>query len=203
MKTKPILIFLPLFLFLNILIGQPVEKFIKVLVAPDHSDWMYKKGEPVKFTISVLKNGNYVPNVKVKYELGEEKMEPIKSETLMLANGMQQINGGTMNKAGFLRLTAIAEVDGKEYRNLATAAFSPEEIKPTVQNPSDFDSFWATALQDLAKIPMDAKMTLIPERCTEKTLVYHVNIQNNLNHMPGPSSARKRRLYFSVTMEST
>jgi cephalosporin-C deacetylase-like acetyl esterase len=106
-------------------------------------------------------------------------MDPLKSETIILANGMQQINGGTLNKAGFLRLTAIAEVDGKEYRNLATAAFSPEEIKPTVQNPSDFDSFWATALQDLAKIPMDAKMTLLPERCTEKTLVYHVNIQNN------------------------
>ena len=60
MKIKPILIFLPLFLFLNILIGQPTEKFIKVLVAPDHSDWMYKKGEPVKFTISVLKNGKAV-----------------------------------------------------------------------------------------------------------------------------------------------
>lgn len=179
MKTKPFLIFLPLFLFLNILIGQPTEKFIKVLVAPDHSDWIYKKGEPARFTVSVLKNGNYVPNVKVKYELGEEKMDPIKTESLIMTSGTQQINGGTLNKAGFLRLTAIAEVDGKEYRNLATIAFSPEEIKPTVQLPADFDAFWASALQDLAKIPMDAKMTLIPERCTEKTLVYHVNIQNN------------------------
>jgi len=179
MKTKPFLIFLPLFLFLNILICQPTEKFIKVLVAPDHSDWIYKKGEPARFTVSVLKNGNYVPNVKVKYELGEEKMDPIKTESLIMTSGTQQINGGTLNKAGFLRLTAIAEVDGKEYRNLATIAFSPEEIKPTVQLPADFDAFWASALQDLAKIPMDAKMTLIPERCTEKTLVYHVNIQHN------------------------
>ena len=179
MKKFSFLLILNLFFSIAFLSGQPVEKFIKVIVAPDHSDWMYKKGEPVKFTISVLKNGNFVPNAKVKYEFGEEKMDPLKSETIILANGMQQINGGTLNKAGFLRLTAIAEVDGKEYRNLATAAFSPEEIKPTVQNPSDFDSFWATALQDLAKIPMDAKMTLLPERCTEKTLVYHVNIQNN------------------------
>ncbi len=179
MKKCSFLLVVNLFFSVTLLVGQPVEKFIKVIVAPDHSDWIYKKGESVKFTISVLKNGNFVPNVKVKYELGEEKMEPLKSETIVLANGMQQINGGTLNKAGFIRLTAIAEVEGKEYRNLATAAFSPEEIKPTVQNPSDFDSFWATALQDLAKIPMDAKMTLIPERCTEKTLVYHVNIQNN------------------------
>lgn len=179
MKTKPFFILLPVFLFLNILNGQPVEKFIKVLVAPDHSDWIYKKGEPARFTVSVLKNGNYVPNVKVRYELGEEKMDPLKTESLILTSGTQQINGGTLNKAGFLRLTALAEVDGKEYRNLATIAFSPEEIKPTVQHPADFDAFWASALQDLAKIPMDAKMTLIPERCTEKTLVYHVNIQNN------------------------
>ena len=92
MKKFSFLLVLNLFFSMSLLVGQPVEKFIKVLVAPDHSDWIYKKGESVKFTISVLKNGNYVPNVKVKYELGEEKMEPLKSETIVLANGMQQIN---------------------------------------------------------------------------------------------------------------
>lgn len=153
MKKFSFLLVVNLFFSMTLLVGQPVEKYIKVIVAPDHSDWIYKKGESVKFTISVLKNGNYVPNVKVKYELGEEKMEPLKSETIVLANGMQQINGGTLNKAGFIRLTAIAEVDGKEYRNLATAAFSPEEIKPTVQNPSDFDSFGLRHYRILLKYP--------------------------------------------------
>ena len=38
--------------------AQPAEQFIKVVVAPDHSDWTYKTGENVKFTITVFQNGN-------------------------------------------------------------------------------------------------------------------------------------------------
>jgi cephalosporin-C deacetylase-like acetyl esterase len=79
---------------------------------------------------------------------------------------------------GFLRCVAIAEVDNKEYRNLSTAGFDPLQIIPSIENPTDFDDFWNNALVDLAKVPMDTKMTLIPERCTEKVNVYQVNLQN-------------------------
>jgi cephalosporin-C deacetylase-like acetyl esterase len=97
---------------------------------------------------------------------------------MIASTGIIKVDGGTLSKAGFLRCIAIAEVDGKEYRNLATAGFAPGNIQPTVENPADFDNFWEKAKEDLAKIPMDAKMTLMPERCTEKTNVYHVNLQN-------------------------
>ena len=83
-----------------------------------------------------------------------------------------------MTTGGFLRCVAIADIDGKEYRNLCTAGFEPLSITPTVENPTDFDSFWEDAKTELAKIPMDARMMLLPERCTEKTNVYHVNLQN-------------------------
>ena len=48
--------------------SQPVERFVKVIVAADHGDWLYKKGEAVKFTISVYKNGHLVKNAKISYE---------------------------------------------------------------------------------------------------------------------------------------
>ncbi|MEJ7681746.1 MAG: acetylxylan esterase [Segetibacter sp.] len=44
--------------------------------------------------------------------------------------------------------------------------------------PEDFVSFWNSAKNELAQIPIDARMTLLPDRCTEKVNVYHVNIQN-------------------------
>ncbi|MCU0338438.1 MAG: acetylxylan esterase [Spirosomaceae bacterium] len=159
-------------------LAQPSEKFIKVIVAPDHADWTYKAGENVKFTVSVVQNGNLLKNARVRYEIGPEKMEPSKKETLTLPTGSVTLEGGTMKTGGFLRCVAIAEVEGKEYRNLATAGFDPVSIAPTVENPADFDAFWTTAKADLAKMPIDGKMTLIPERCTEKTNVYHVNLQN-------------------------
>lgn len=161
-----------------LLIAQPSEKFIKVSVYADHPDWTYKTGEQVKFTIAVFKNGNLIPNARVRYEIGPEKQDPTQKETLTLITGSQTVGGGTMTTGGFLRCVAIAEIEGKEYRNLSTAAFAPLTINPTVDNPNDFDTFWQEAKTELAKIPMDAKMTLLPDRCTEKVNVYHVNIQN-------------------------
>jgi len=178
MKNTKVILFLFLFSISKHNFAQPLERLVKVIVAADHSDWTYKKGEKVKFTLSVFKNGNLVKDAKVRYEIGPEKQTPIKKETITLATGTQTIDAGTMQVPGFLRCIAIAEVDNKEYRNLSTAGFDPLQINPTIENPTDFDDFWNNALVDLAKVPMDAKMTLISERCTEKVNVYQVNLQN-------------------------
>ncbi len=159
-------------------LAQPIEQRIKVVVAPDHSDWTYKTNEKVKFTISVLKDGNPLKGARIKYEYGMEKMDPIKIDSTVLASGSTSIEAGTLKTAGFLRCIAIAKVDGKEYRGLGTAGFDPMTIQPTVENPGDFKTFWDEAKTALAKIPVDAKMTLLPDRCTEKVNVYHVNLQN-------------------------
>lgn len=161
--------------------AQPTEKLVKVIVAPDHEDWTYKPGEKVKFTITVLHNGNPVQDAQVRYEIGPEKMEPTKKESTKLGKGITTVEGGTLKTPGFLRCIAIATVDGKEYRGLATAGFDPLKINPTVDNPSDFKKFWDEAKAENAGIPMDAEMTLIPERCTEKVNVYHVSLQNFRN----------------------
>lgn len=161
-----------------LILAQPVEQRVKVVVAPDHADWTYKINEKAKFTITVLQDGNPVKNVKVRYEIGPEKMEPTKKDSSALSAGSLSVDGGTLKGAGFLRCTAWAKVEGKEYRGLATAGFDPLMIKPSVENPTDFTTFWDQAKSDLAKIPIDAKMTLLPERCTENVNVYHVNLQN-------------------------
>ena len=54
--------------------AQPSEQFVKVIVAPDHDNWTYKTGEKVKFSISVLQNGNPVKDVKIRYEIGSENV---------------------------------------------------------------------------------------------------------------------------------
>ncbi|MEJ1238234.1 acetylxylan esterase [Chryseolinea sp. T2] len=159
--------------------AQPVEQFVKVVVAPERADWTYKTGEPVTFTITVLQNGNPLHNVAINYQVGPEKMEPtIKKEGVAASKGTLSVNGGTMKTAGFLRCTAEVTVDGKIYKGLGTAGFDPLSIRPTVADKSDFNAFWDQAKKDLATIPLDARMTLMPERCTETVNVYHVNIQN-------------------------
>ena len=181
MKNKTVLrlhlIFLALILH-HFLLAQPIEQRIKVVVAPDHSDWTYKANEKVKFTISVLQDGNLLKGAWIKYQVGPEKMEPVKKDSTALATGTTSIDGGTLKTGGFLRCIVTAKVDGKDYRGFATAGFDPLAIQPTVENPEDFKQFWDQAKADLVKIPLDAKMTLLPDRCTENVNVYHVNLQN-------------------------
>ncbi|HEY9488753.1 MAG TPA: acetylxylan esterase [Chryseosolibacter sp.] len=161
--------------------AQPTEKFVKVIVAPDRDNWTYKPGEKVKFTISVLQNGNPLKDVKVRYEIGPEKMDATKKDSSVLSKGETTIDGGTLKSPGFLRCIATAEVDGVQYRGLATAGFDPLSISPAVENPADFISFWDAAKAEAAEVPLDVKMTLLPERCTEKVNVFQVSIQNFRN----------------------
>ncbi|HEY6914978.1 MAG TPA: acetylxylan esterase, partial [Paludibacter sp.] len=95
-----------------------------------------------------------------------------------LKDGTLAINAGTMKKTGFLRCQVFLTINSKEYQGISTVGFERESIEPVTIMPDDFISFWENAKAQASKIPMDIKMTLAPDRCTEKVDVYHVNIQN-------------------------
>ncbi|MBC7890501.1 MAG: acetylxylan esterase [Ferruginibacter sp.] len=177
MKRSLKFIFLCLLVTTTVSVAQ-VPLAVKVIVAPDHPDWTYQVGEKVKFSVTVLRNGNPVQNARIVYEIGPEKMQFTKFDSTTLSNGKLEIDGGSLKTPGFLRCTVTAAVDGFKYRALATAGFNPTDIKPTVTLPADFDQFWNKAKDELARIPLDARMRLLPERCTGNVNVYEVNLQN-------------------------
>lgn len=170
--------YLASFLMVVGLQAQPVQKLIKVSIAPDHPDWVYNKGENVKFKVTVTKNSEPLQNVKIKYEVGPEMMKAVINDSVVLRDGSVVIAGPALKEPGFLRCRVVAEYEGVKYEGLATAAFNPELIKPTTEYPADFNQFWEKAKQELATVPMDVKLTLLPDRCTELTNVYQANIQN-------------------------
>lgn len=178
-----ILVILTLSLSLSFIHSQTIpEKMVKVAVAPDHTDWTYNTGEPVTFSVRITKNSVLLENVRVRYETGPEKMTPQKKDSLTLRDGTLVIEGGTMKEPGFLRCTVVAEVEGRKYTGLATAGFDPELIRPTTEVPVDFLQFWEKVKTDLAALPLNPVLTLLPERCTENVNVYHASIQN---YQPG------------------
>lgn len=159
--------------------AQPAQQYVAVIVAPDKANWTYKSGENIKFNITVLKDGVPLKGAVVSYEVGLEKMPPTEQKTQTLANGTLTVDAGKAASPGFIRCIARTEVDGVTYRGLATAGIDPDKIQPTVANPADFDSFWENAKKAISQVPLDSRMTLIPERCTEKVDVYHVSFQND------------------------
>jgi len=172
-----VLIILSLLLELT-LHAQPRLQMIEVDVAPTHENWEYKVGEQVSFKVSVLKNDIPLEDITINYRTGLEKLVPEESQSMTLKNGTGIIKVDGLNEPGFLRCWVSTTVNGKEYKGYATAGFEPEKIEPIAKMPEDFDDFWNNAKAELASIPIDANMTLLPERCTEKVNVYHIDIQN-------------------------
>ncbi|WP_256005297.1 acetylxylan esterase [Pedobacter deserti] len=153
---------------------------IQVLVSPDKADWSYKIGEEASFRVTVLRHQVAMENIKVTYAIGPEKMVPTRKGEVVLKGGNAVIGKGKMTTPGFLRCDVRVSVDGAVYRGIATAAYQPEDIRPTQSLPADFREFWEKAKADARTVPLNPVMTLLPDRCTDKTNVYELSFQNDI-----------------------
>ncbi len=150
---------------------------VQVRVAPDRPDWTYQVGEPATFTVNVTADNHPLTGARVRYQVGPEMLPADEKTATLPADGLV-IDGGTLKAPGFIRCAVTVEVAGKTYRGVATAGFSPEKIQPTQTDPADFDAFWQAGKDELAKIPLEARRTLMPDACTDTVNVYHVSVRN-------------------------
>lgn len=162
----------------------------QVRVVPDESDWTYELNQPVRFQISTTLDGHQVSGLQLKYGCGLEAMPPTIEKTITTTAQVLTVDAGTLKEPGFLRCIATVEAGGRTYRGLGTAGFRPELIKPTTDDPADFDKFWDEGKKDLAKLPVDSKIELMPSYGTPTVDVYHVSFQN-----VGAVSGRSSRIF--------
>lgn len=171
--------------------AAPAAAASPVQVTCDKPDWNYALGEVVKFSIRVTDaGGKPAAGVSVSYTVGPEMMTNPSKTVVTGADGMATIEGGTMKVPGFLRCIATIQGAGAAQRGLATAAFAREQIKPTQTEPTDFDAFWAKGKADLAALPIDARLTPLPEESNDKIEVFQVSLQN-----VGTAPSRSSRFY--------
>lgn len=176
MKTSFLTLMLTLCTFL--LNAQPAEQLVKIMITPNSEDWNYQTGQKAVFDLLVTKNSVPLKNVAIRYELSYDMMKPFRENSETLKEGKLKIEAGTMKVPGLLRCRVFVSYDGKEYEGRATAGFDVQAIRPTAVMPDDFTDFWNKAKAENAKIPIDARLTLLPERCTGNINVYELNIQN-------------------------
>lgn len=149
---------------------------IRVVVSPDHPDWLYTPGEKATFTVRVLKAQNLLPGAVIDYELGPEMYPETIKKGVVLKDGTLTLQAA-MKSPGFLRCKVKATVGGRSYEGLATVAYAPERLQPASTLPVDFKEYWAGVLAQARVLPLNPQMTLLPERCTETDNVYHVSFQ--------------------------
>ena len=159
----------------------------QIRVVPDRDDWTYELNQSVKFSVSVTLNNRQVSGLPIKYACGLEAMPPRLEKTATTSAQSLTIESGTLSEPGFLRCLVTMEKDGRSYRGLATAGFRPDLIKPTTQDPADFDKFWADGKAELAKLSIDAKFEPLPAYSIANVDVYQVNFQNVGRETNAPS----------------
>ncbi len=157
--------------------GQESIGTYQVRVSLDRANWSYELNETPKATIAVTLNNSQVAGLPLTVSCGPEMLPPSFERKVTTTAAPLTIDAGTLKAPGFLRCIAIVEKDGRTYRGLATAAFKPDLIKPTVGEPADFDKFWKDGLDRLAKIAIESRLEHLPASSTAKADVYHVSFQ--------------------------
>jgi cephalosporin-C deacetylase-like acetyl esterase len=151
---------------------------VQLRVAPDRADWRYELGQTARFRITAVQDGHPLSGVEVTYRIGKEMLPPRVERRMALPAEGLVVEGGTLEEPGFLRCVATLEHKGRTYRAVGTAGYRPESIQPSQQDPVDFDAFWAAGKAALAKLPVDARVTPLPEYGNAGADCFHVNLQN-------------------------
>jgi cephalosporin-C deacetylase len=130
---------------------------------PFHSGSIYKIGERAGWTVRGALGNAYT---KDHDELRENNLTVLKSGVLDLSSGTGTIEA-TLDQPGMLyaRLSFIGApaptgpTTAQELDKMTVgAAVAPEQIRPLLPRPADFDNFWAGKLAALKQVPINPRL---------------------------------------------
>lgn len=159
--------------------AQARDSTVALTVELDRPDWTYQVGDSAQFRVRLLRAGRPVPGARAIIEFGPERLAPVRVDTVDVAGGRTVTLRRALAEPGFLRANAAVTLDGVDYTQVATAAFDPDRIEPSVEMPTDFETFWKEAIAEAREVPLEPKLVRMPERSTDDVDVYHVNFQNH------------------------
>jgi len=128
----------------------------KVVLTPFRASGIYRSGERVGWTVT-LPPGTAAPAGGYSFQLLQNEMVPLTSGSLDLAHGPATIET-TLTEPAMVFL-AVTPAGAPKDRSIAGAAVAPEQLRPSVPRPADFDAFWESKLQQLRAIPVNPVLT--------------------------------------------
>lgn len=142
--------------------SKPATNYV-LSVDTDHPDALYHQGEQVSFQIALEYDKAPVSDVEVAWTITKDGVAPTKSGKVRLQNGKANVTG-QLDEPGFLSCRVSYQTNKTSLSALAGAGIDPKQIKPSMPVPNDFDAFWAGKKAELAKVPMEAKLTPVESK---------------------------------------
>jgi cephalosporin-C deacetylase len=136
---------------------------IVVAIANERTEPVYRRGEPVKFLITVSQDGKPLAGEQVvEYRVTNDGLAPpIAEGKLNVVGGRAEVTS-KLDVPGFLNCRVVLSGPGVSPKSeSAAAAVDPTEIRPSLPPPDDFDAFWNEQKSLLAAIPLNVRLTSV------------------------------------------
>ena len=139
----------------------PPRSELEVFPDTGFADARYKRGETVKFRIWLRPGVEVSPAAKVEWTLSKDGVAPTTQGSGELQNGMLTISG-SLDEPGFLQCRVKLQGAGTSgVAALGGAAVEPDQIRPSLPAPADFDAYWTNQKERLAAVPLNARLTAV------------------------------------------
>lgn len=130
-------------------------------VAAERAGAVYERGETVTFVITLTQDGEPVRDAQVSWTTSRDGLDVSTPVMAKVVGGRATVTG-TLDEPGFLQCRVTYEPAGKgRVTAVAGAAIDPLQIKPSMEPPDDFDAYWAAQKQQLAAVPVNARLTTV------------------------------------------
>ena len=116
---------------------------------------VYEVGEKIVWRVNV-KDGAGIE--KVSYWLRKGQLSEIGKGEITLNNGAGEVETKLDEPGTVLAEFSIAPPGKTAIQKLAGAAVAPYQIKPSADEPADFDAFWKSKVEELQAVPMNPQL---------------------------------------------
>lgn len=124
-------------------------------ISTDREDALYEENEEVTFTIRAKDGDRNINSGEISWNLSMDGFGTVGSGQQSIEGGKAVLAKGSLDRPGFLLLTAtFTGSDKAKTTAYGGAGVSPLKIPLSMPVPDDFDSFWSDQKAKLAKVPM-------------------------------------------------
>jgi hypothetical protein len=141
-------------------------------------------GQKPRYEMELANLGTSDRTISLSYTLGTHyvggaQSQPVALHTVPVAAGQTTTTHFEVDvrEPGLHWLNVDVAVDGKTLkRERRCFIYAPDEYKPPLTRPDDFDAFWRDQLTRLRAEPMDAQLREDPARSTETAVFYSLDL---------------------------
>jgi len=155
---------------------------MQFVVKADSPDFLMPGGQPVRFDVTAVNGTPAAFDVQVDFEVRDyctRETVGRSTTTLKMTGQEEQLVKAEVPVAepGPYRGVLVLKEAGKKVRELGWIfTYDFPNYHPALTRQPDFKEFWKQTLEELAEVPIDAKLTLNEEKSTPQAEVYEVSL---------------------------